>query len=291
MLCDLATAHPRCWKCQDCTGWAVGRNEDALITQHTQKWDHLSEVWQFLPWLECAAAKATSSEDAKSKLQALGPVNLPPTFSSALLVSLVPHWHLAVFFTISMWCSCSAKSSRELSLPGLEIPRAKLGTCCHSNAPSRQQCLLRLIAFSQGKALWGNSKSPPHCSFCLLFGEEMKASVVSWPIILITFGHEAWLKQRGIFYFLSQASRTRDTSTLFNFNPIQCSQTFAWWLQPVDCNCILHLHCLPVTCFQLQPLYAYSYFFKSSCAISVHTSHPARHSLQPDLLLPHLTLS
>lgn len=177
---------------------------------------------------------------------------------------------------ISVCCSCSAKSSRGLALPGLEMAQARLGTYCQSNAPSRQQSLLRLIAFSQGKALWGNSKSLPHCSFCLLFGEEMKASVVSWPIILITFGHEAWLKQWGIFYFLSQAPKTRDTSTLFNFNPVQCSQTFAQWLQSMDCNCILHLHSLPVTCFQLQPVYTYSYFIKLLCAaISLHASCPA----------------
>lgn len=147
-----------------------------------------------------------------------------------------------------------------------------LGTYRHSNAPSHQQCLLGLIAFSQSKAFWGNSKSLPHCSFCLLFGEGMKASVVSWPIILITVGHEAWLELWGNFYFLSQAPRTTDMSTLFNFNPVQCSQSFAWWLQLMDCNCILHLHSLPMTCFQLQPL----------SAISSHHVLPS-HSMQATL--------
>lgn len=72
-------------------------------------------------------------------------------------------------------------------------------------------------------------------------------------------------------------------STLLNFNPVQCSQTFARWLQPMDCNCILHLHSLPMTCFQLQPPNVYSYFIKSSCAaISLHASCPASHCLQPD---------
>lgn len=123
----------------------------------------------------------------------LWPHKLPSTFSLRTLpVPLVPG--LAVFFPPFLSAALVQLKVAGSALPGLEMARDGLGTCCHSSAPSRKQCLLRLIALSQGRALWGNSKSLPHCSFCLLFGEGMKASVVSWPIILITFGHEAWLE-------------------------------------------------------------------------------------------------
>lgn len=191
--CVLATACPHCRKHQDCKGWAGGRNEDALVTQHAQKCDRLSEAWQHSPWLEHAIAKG-----ANSNLRALGLINSPSTFFSlrTLLVLLVVR--LAVFPPRPRpWFLSAALAQLKVAgsaLPGVEMAQDGLGTRCHANAPSRQQCLLGLIAFSQGRALWGNSKSLPHCSFCLLFGEGMKASVVSWPIILITFGHEAWLK-------------------------------------------------------------------------------------------------
>lgn len=140
-------------------------------------------------WLERAIAK-----DANSNLQTLGLVNLPSTFFSLCTLLIPPVPGLAVFFFPFLSAALAQLKVAGFALPGVEMAEDGLGTYCHSNAPSRQQCLLGLIAFSQGKALWGNSKSLPHCSFCLLFGEGMKASVVSWPIILITFGHEAWLE-------------------------------------------------------------------------------------------------
>lgn len=145
-------------------------------------------------------------KDTNGNHQTLSIVSLPSTFFSPhpLLIPLVPG--LAVgFFVGCLFCFGYFFSLQFLSaalaqlkvagsaLPGIEMAWYGLGIYCHSNAPSHQQCLLGLIAFSQGKALWGNSKSLPHCCFCLLFGEGMKASVVSWPIILITFGHGAWL--------------------------------------------------------------------------------------------------
>lgn len=137
-----------------------------------------------------------TAEDAKRNLQALGLVNLPSTFFSlhTLFSPLVPGSAIDFFFfPISICSSCLAKSSRIC----LARSRNGLGwawhplplQCTKSSAVSAQaHCI------EQGKALWGNSKSLPHCSFCFLLGEGMKASVVSWPIILITFGHEAWLE-------------------------------------------------------------------------------------------------
>lgn len=137
-----------------------------------------------------------TAEDAKSNLEALGLLNLPSTFISlhTLFIPLVPGLAVGFFFFPFLSAALAQLKVAGSALPGVEMAWDGLGTHCHSNAPSHQQYLLRLIALSQGKALWGNSKSLPHCSFCLLLGEGMKASVVSWPIILITFGHEAWLE-------------------------------------------------------------------------------------------------
>lgn len=52
----------------------------------------------------------------------------------------------------------------------------------------------------------------------------MKALVVGWPIILITFGQEARpeLAEGLLPPFFPKPPRTRGLSTLFNFNHAQC---------------------------------------------------------------------
>jgi len=86
-------------------------------------------------------------------------------------------------------------------------------------------------------------------------------------------------------------------STLFNFNPVQCSQTFARWLQPMHCNCILHLHSLPTSCFQLQPpvCTAISSSHRALPSLSVQAALPVTaapdHHLGVKLLLRHIMSS